>query len=261
MTLSNRSIPFFIPLIIAACIVFAAASAFAYGGGGGGGGGGDGNGGDSQTGATTNRITDRLGFVTVNNFPLGVGCGWGVGVMEPGHVVGAGINPSVPSESGGTTNDKDAETALNELRSGYSTGTMTAQDVKQDLLWGQEMGVYTSEQAQAVLHDLNIEKKQDQPRTWQEPPVKTETPQDSAESRLKRDAERIDFMLSLMLDLDLSPITKEGTRKFFGPLSENKHTYYILLYLYLRGKNLKDPYFDYAEIRQRLEQLRKSQNK
>ncbi len=228
----------------------------AYGGGGGGGGGSDRSSAeDYESFIEDDSGTQYTSFVQMESFPLGIGCGWGVGIMGPQTVIGAGINPS---DSGGTIEDspstsKDAETALNELRDKFEEGSMSAQDVKQDLEWGQQMGVYTSEQSQALLQDLNIERgpgpqsSQQQssaaPPTRQHstaaPPVRQQSPAAPPapqKTKFEQDEEKIDFILSMLLDYDdASPFFVEGPHDL---------TYWTIKGLYLRGRYLKGAYRD-----------------
>ena len=94
---------------------------------------GDGGGSDSGTASDIQESSpaDWTSFEQTGSFPLGIGCGWGIGVVGPPSVIGAGVNPSTSSDPGGEIDDsrstsKDAETALGELRSGFTAGTMTS---------------------------------------------------------------------------------------------------------------------------------------
>lgn len=207
----------------------------AYGGGGGGGGGSD-------------RVTDSdvmessaaqcTSFIQATSYPLGIGCGWGVGVVGPQDVSDAGGSAYGDPIEDSRSTSKDAQTALNELRDKFEAGSMTAQDVKQDLQWGQQMGVYTSEQSQSLLQDLNIEKAPNQPPSQQpaqqQSPAAPPAPQ---KTKYEQDIEKIRFLLSMMFDYDPDD-------NYLSYLRDSDVTYWTIKSLYLRGRDLQGAYRD-----------------
>ena len=234
-----------------------AGDVFAYGGGGGG--GGSDRAADSDVmGGSAAQCTS---FAQENGYPLGIGCGWGVGVLGAQDVSDVGGSAYGDPIEDSRSTSKDAQTALNELRDKYEAGSMTAQDVKQDLQWGQQMGVYTSEQSQALLQDLNIEKTPNQPHAQQQSPAAPPAPQ---RTKYEQDCERIRFLMSMLLrdrDWDVSPrdVTDERWEASFADTNVEM-TFYLLTMLYLSGKNQSGEYDDEIrsrEIRQRLRNLRK----
>lgn len=85
-------------LTVAISVAVPASKLYAYGGGS-----GHGTLGDRQESS----IGERAGFLLMNDLPLGIGCGWGVGVVGHPGTVGAGVNPPDAPEYGNKNIDRD----------------------------------------------------------------------------------------------------------------------------------------------------------
>jgi len=96
-----RSLLLILLLTVAISVAVPVCNLDVYGGSGGGG-----KGrlvGDTQVGITENRAS----FVLMTSFPLGVGCGWGNGVVGHQDSVDTGVNPSDASVSDNENLDRD----------------------------------------------------------------------------------------------------------------------------------------------------------
>jgi hypothetical protein len=96
-----RSLSLILLLTVAISVAVPVCNLHAYGGGGGG--GEDSLVGDMQEGSTENWAS----FVQTTSFPLGIGCGWGIGVVGHQDTVGAGVNPPDESASDSESLDRD----------------------------------------------------------------------------------------------------------------------------------------------------------